>query len=325
MERVKYVKKMEWCKVSKEKLDREPLSEYLIHLKIERDLADNSVESYQRDIQKYIDFLETEQIIEWNAIDRYNIVFFLQRLKEEGKSENSIIRMTSSLRQFHQFLRQEKITETDAMQYVETPKKADVLPKVLSLKDVERLLETPDIETEIGLRDRAILEVMYATGLRISELVHLEMDELHLTMGFIQTVGKGNKERILPIGGEAIKWLDEYLEDSRPIFASRALEDSPYVFLNSRGKGLSRQGVWKNLKKTVQKAGIKQNVTPHMLRHSFATHLLENGADLRIVQELLGHSDISTTQIYTHITKARMKDVYEQYHPRALKEKDFGN
>src|SRR5690625_587126 len=178
------------------KLNREPLEEYLVHLKIERDLAENSVESYRRDIKQYIRFLEAQKIFDWDSIDRYDIVLFLQQLKEEGKSNNSIIRMTSSLRQFHQFIRQEKFTKNDPMQYVETPKKAEVLPKVLSLKEVERLLETPDVETIIGMRDRAILEVMYATGLRISELVHLQMDELHLTMGFIQTIGKGNKERI---------------------------------------------------------------------------------------------------------------------------------
>lgn len=306
--------------MANKKIDQEPLAEYLVHIKIERDLAENSIKSYQRDIQQYIQFLEEQGIYDWNKVDRYDIILFLQQLKEQGKSDNSIIRMTSSLRQYHQFIRQEKITENDPMQYVETPKKADVLPKVLSLSEVERLLETPDVETFIGLRDRAILEVMYASGLRISELVHLRMDELHLTMGFIQTIGKGDKERIIPIGDEAKNWLNEYLEDSRPVFANKTSEDSPFVFLNARGRGLTRQGVWKNLKKIVQKAGIKQNVTPHMLRHSFATHLLENGADLRIVQELLGHSDISTTQIYTHITKARMKNVYEQYHPRALKE-----
>ena len=306
--------------MTEHKLDRNPMEEYLIHLKIERNLADNSIESYKRDIKHYIQFLESEKVFDWDQIDRYAIVLFLQRLKEEGKSDNSIIRMTSSLRQFHQFLRQEKITNQDVMQSVDTPKKAETLPKVMSTKEVELLLETPDIETEIGLRDRAILEVMYATGLRISELINLKMDELHLTMGFMQTVGKGNKERILPIGGMAVHFLNEYLEDSRPIFESRAKDSSPFVFLNSRGKGLSRQGVWKNIKKLVQIAGIKQNVTPHMIRHSFATHLLENGADLRIVQELLGHSDISTTQIYTHITKARMKDIYNEYHPRAIKE-----
>jgi len=306
--------------VENKKLDQEPLAEYLVHLKIERDLADNSVESYKRDIQQYIHFLEEQKIFDWNKIDRYDIILFIQKLKEKGKSDNSIIRMTSSLRQYHQFIRQERVTQNDPMQYVETPKKAEVLPKVLSMNEVEQLLETPNVETFIGLRDRAILEIMYASGLRISELVHLRMDELHLTMGFIQTIGKGNKERIIPIGDEAKKWLNEYLEYSRPILASKTSEESPFVFLNARGRGLTRQGVWKNLKQLVQKTGIKQNVTPHMLRHSFATHLLENGADLRIVQELLGHSDISTTQIYTHITKARMRNVYEQYHPRALKE-----
>lgn len=303
--------------MSNKNLNREPLDEYLVHLKIERDLAENSIKSYQRDIEKYMQYLESEKIMDWKVIDRYDIVLFLQKLKEEGISNNSVIRMTSSLRQFHQYLRQEKIMDQDPMQYVETPKKAEVLPKVLSVEEVDKLLQTPDTAKPIGLRDRALLEVMYATGLRISELVDLELSELHLSMGFIQTIGKGNKERILPIGGEAVNWLNEYLMDSRPIFAKRADEESPYVFLNARGGGLSRQGVWKNLKKTVQKAGIKQNVSPHMLRHSFATHLLENGADLRIVQELLGHSDISTTQIYTHITKTRMKDIYEQYHPRA--------
>ena len=306
--------------MSDSKLNLEPFNEYLVYLKIERDLSNNSIESYERDIKQYIDFLSQEKITEWEAIDRYDIVLFLQNLKIEGKSESSIIRMTSSLRQFHQYLRQEKWLKDDPMQHIQTPKKKETLPKVLSIQDVEKLLETSDTETELGLRDRTILEVMYATGLRISELVHLRMDELHLTMGFIQTVGKGDKERIIPIGGEAIKWLNDYLEYSRPLLERRAEEISPYVFLNARGRGLTRQGVWKNIKKIVQEAGIKQNVTPHMLRHSFATHLLENGADLRIVQELLGHSDISTTQIYTHITKARMKDVYTQYHPRAKKE-----
>lgn len=306
--------------VSEKKLNLEPFNEYLVYLKIERDLSENSIESYKRDINQYIEFVKKERVFNWNLLERYHVVLFLQNLKKEGKSENTIIRMTSSLRQFHQYLRQEKWMEKDPMQHIQTPKKKEVLPKVLSIKEVEKLLEIPDIETEIGLRDRAILEVMYATGLRISELVHLRMDELHLTMGFIQTIGKGNKERIIPIGGEAILWLNEYLEDGRPILESRAHEESPTVFLNARGSGLTRQGVWKNIKNIVRKAGIKQNVTPHMLRHSFATHLLENGADLRIVQELLGHSDISTTQIYTHITKARMKDVYKQYHPRAKKD-----
>lgn len=301
-------------------LDKEPLMDYLMYLKIEKGLADNSIKSYQRDLLSYMDFLEKERILSWEKISRYDIVLFLKMLKEEGKSENSIVRMSSSLRQYHQFLRQENILKEDPMQYVDTPKKVNNLPKVLSMEEIEKILETPDVDKEIGLRDRAILEVMYATGLRITELVSLTMDELHLNMGFIQTIGKGNKERILPIGQEATKWMESYLKYSRPIFEKRASDTTSIVFLNARGKGLTRQGVWKNLKKIVQQTGIKQNVTPHMLRHSFATHLLENGADLRVVQELLGHSDISTTQIYTHITKARMKKVYDQYHPRALYE-----
>lgn len=227
------------------KINREPLEEYLVHLKIERDLADNSVESYKRDIQQYIHFLEEQKIFDWDKVDRYDIVLFLQQLKESGKSDNSIIRMTSSLRQYHQFIRQEKITENDPMQYVETPKKAEVLPKVLSLKEVERLLDTPDIETFIGLRDRAILEVMYAAGLRISELVHLRMDELHLTMGFIQTVGKGNKERIIPIGQEATKWLNEYLEISRPIFEKSGRRIPLCIFKCSRERPHSTRCVEK--------------------------------------------------------------------------------
>lgn len=301
-------------------LDKEPLMDYLMYLKIEKGLADNSIKSYQRDLLSYMEFLEKERILSWEKISRYDIVLFLKTLKEEGKSENSIVRMSSSLRQYHQFLRQENILKEDPMQYVDTPKKVNNLPKVLSMEEIEKILETPDVDNEIGLRDRAILEVMYATGLRITELVSLTMNELHLNMGFIQTIGKGNKERILPIGQEATKWMESYLKYSRPIFEKRASDTTSIVFLNARGKGLTRQGVWKNLKKIVQQTEIKQNVTPHMLRHSFATHLLENGADLRVVQELLGHSDISTTQIYTHITKARMKKVYDQYHPRALYE-----
>ena len=222
------------------KINREPFDEYLIHLKIERGLADNSVESYERDINQYMNFLEAQNIIDWDKIDRYDIILFLQHLKNEDKSDNSIIRMTSSLRQFHQFLRREKVTTNEPMQYVQTPKKAEVLPKVMSMKEVERLLETPDVETDIGLRDRAILEVMYATGLRISELVHLRMDELHLAMGFIQTVGKGNKERIIPIGGEASRWLEEYLcfleHKGKWIISSRGLEELEKDCPTSRNK-----------------------------------------------------------------------------------------
>lgn len=298
-------------------LKKEALEEYLVYLKVERGLSKNSIESYQRDLLQYFSYLEKEQISNWRKVDRYLILSYLQMQREEGKSDNSIIRMVSSLRKFHQFLKQEKLSDDDPMLYIDTPKKGQTLPKVMSLKEVDKLIKIPDTSKTLGLRDRAILEVMYATGLRISELVNLKMEELHLSMSLIQTTGKGEKERILPIGDQAVYWLEQYLERARPILERKSKKDSSYVFLNTRGDQLSRQGVWKKLKQMVREAGIKQNVTPHTLRHSFATHLLENGADLRIVQELLGHSDISTTQIYTHITKHRLKDVYSSFHPRA--------
>lgn len=298
-------------------LGKEALEEYLIFLKIERGLSKNSIESYQRDLTQYIAYLNQEKITSWDQVDRYIILNFLEHQKNGLKSDNSLIRMISSLRRFHQFLKQENITSEDPMLYIQTPKKAQTLPKVISTKQIDILLSIPDVSNKIGIRDRAILEVMYATGIRISELVNLKLEELHLSMNLIQTIGKGDKERILPIGEQGVKWVEYYLEYSRPKLEMKSAQTSPYVFLNLRGTQLSRQGVWKKIKKLVQQAGITQNVTPHTLRHSFATHLLENGADLRVVQELLGHSDISTTQIYTHITKHRLKEVYDTYHPRA--------
>lgn len=294
----------------------EVLEEYVTYLQIERGLSANTIESYRRDLSQYIDYLKKDGKKDWNEVDRFFVLSFLQSLKEENKSANTIIRMVSSLRKFHQYLHQENVMALDPMLHIDTPKKAQKLPKILSASEVERLIEAPDTSSKLGLRDRAILEVMYATGLRVSEVTNLKMDDLHLSMGLIQTKGKGDKERIIPIGGTAIKWLEEYLTYSRSKLEQRG-QESPYVFLNHRGKSLSRQGVWKNLKALVRKACIKKEVTPHTLRHSFATHLLENGADLRVVQELLGHSDISTTQIYTHITKHRLSSVYKTYHPRA--------
>jgi integrase/recombinase XerD len=294
----------------------EDLAEYVRFLTIERGLSKNTIESYLRDLKTYLSFLKNNQLLAWNDIDRYAILSFLQQLKEEKKSASSIIRMVSSLRQFHQFLRQEKLATVDPMAHIDTPKKAQTLPKVLSTKEVEILIETPNTSETLGIRDRAILEVMYATGLRVSELTELKLDDLHLSLGLIQTIGKGDKERILPLGDLAIKWIEIYLDHSRNRL-ERPNQRSSYVFLNHHGHKLTRQGIWKNLKLLVQKAGIEKEVTPHTLRHSFATHLLENGADLRIVQELLGHSDISTTQIYTHITTHRMSSVYKTYHPRA--------
>ena len=294
----------------------EDLEEYIFYMKIERGLSLNTIESYRRDIEKYLAYLGDEGVAKWEQIDRFFILGYLHQLEREGKSPNTIIRTVSSLRKFHQFLKQEKRSPEDPMQHIDTPKKAMTLPKVLSYQEVERILEIPDTSSLLGRRDRALLEVMYATGLRVSELTHLKMEDLHLELGLIQTLGKGEKERIIPIGDTAAFWLEEYLQGSRPRLAGKA-GVSPFVFLNHRGGQLTRQGVWKNIRNIVREAGVTKQVTPHTLRHSFATHLLENGADLRVVQELLGHSDISTTQIYTHISKKRLAAVYQQYHPRA--------
>lgn len=294
----------------------EQLIDYLHYLTIERGLSQNTRKSYERDLKQYLSFLKEQNIADWQQVDRYVILNFLQQLQETGKASATSIRMVSSLRRFHQFLRQERYIDHDPMQHIDSPKKKQKLPDTLSLKEVERLIETPDTREALGIRDRAILEVMYATGLRVSELIGLKLNDLHLSMGLLQTTGKGDKERIVPLGDLAIQWVETYLEESRPALTKKNPDES-HLFVNNRGQGLSRQGIWKNLKGIVRTAGITKNVTPHTLRHSFATHLLENGADLRTVQELLGHTDISTTQIYTHITKKRMTEVYKQHFPRA--------
>ena len=293
----------------------EEINDYLHYLTIERGLSLNTRKSYERDLLQYLHYLEDEQITSWQDVDRYVVINYLEKMHDEKKAPATVTRMITSLRRFHQFLRQERLTDHDPMQHIDTPKKVQKLPSTLSLTEVERLIETPDTTKNLGIRDRAILEVMYATGMRVSELVGLKLSDLHLSLGLVQTLGKGDKERIIPLGDYAIQWLERYLDEARPLLVANPSET--HVFVNHHGTGLSRQGIWKNLKQLVREAGINKEVTPHTLRHSFATHLLENGADLRTVQELLGHADISTTQIYTHITKKRMADVYKQHFPRA--------
>ncbi|MCB5950601.1 site-specific tyrosine recombinase XerD [Enterococcus sp. BWT-B8] len=295
----------------------ETINTYLHYLQIERGLSLNTRKSYERDLEKYFTFLKEKAAIpSWEAVDRYTVLDFLQELHNDKNSPASVIRMISTLRGFHQFLRQERVTDHDPMQHIDSPKKAQKLPDTLSVEEVIQLIETPDVSKPLGIRNRAILEVMYATGLRVTELIELKLADLHLAIGLLQTIGKGDKERIIPLGDHAIYWIEKYLEEGRPNLI-KSPSNVPQLFVNHHGKSLSRQGIWKNLKQIVQEAGIKKNITPHTLRHSFATHLLENGTDLRIVQELLGHADISTTQIYTHITKKRMADVYKKHFPRA--------
>ena len=291
------------------------LMDYLHYLKVERGLSENMINSYGIDLKLFLEYLRENEIPSFKQVNKEVIVNYMQSEKNNNKANSSILRSVSSLRKFFQYLAQEKIIEKDPMLLIDTPKKKQHLPQVLTKEEVEKLLRSPNTGQVLGLRDRAMLELMYATGLRISEIINLKLEDLHLTMGTLQTLGKGHKERIVPVGDEAIKWVNRYLEEARPKLLKQ--KRSNYLFLNFHGNNLTRQGVWKNLKAEVRKAGIQKNITPHTLRHSFATHILENGADLRIVQELLGHADISTTQIYTHLSNKQLADIYNRAHPRA--------
>lgn len=291
------------------------LMDYLHYLKVERGLSENTINSYGIDLKLFLEYLRENEIPSFKQVNKEVIVNYMQSEKNNNKANSSILRSVSSLRKFFQYLAQEKIIEKDPMLLIDTPKKKQHLPQVLTKEEVEKLLRSPNTGQVLGLRDRAMLELMYATGLRISEIINLKLEDLHLTMGTLQTLGKGHKERIVPVGDEAIKWVNRYLEEARPKLLKQ--KRSNYLFLNFHGNNLTRQGVWKNLKVEVRKAGIQKNITPHTLRHSFATHILENGADLRIVQELLGHADISTTQIYTHLSNKQLADIYNRAHPRA--------
>lgn len=291
------------------------LMDYLHYLKVERGLSENTINSYGIDLKLFLEYLRENEIPSFKQVNKEVIVNYMQSEKNNNKANSSILRSVSSLRKFFQYLAQEKIIEKDPMLLIDTPKKKQHLPQVLTKEEVEKLLRSPNTGQVLGLRDRAMLELIYATGLRISEIINLKLEDLHLTMGTLQTLGKGHKERIVPVGDEAIKWVNCYLEEARPKLLKQ--KRSNYLFLNFHGNNLTRQGVWKNLKAEVRKAGIQKNITPHTLRHSFATHILENGADLRIVQELLGHADISTTQIYTHLSNKQLADIYNRAHPRA--------
>ncbi|NLR32571.1 site-specific tyrosine recombinase XerD [Levilactobacillus tujiorum] len=285
------------------------------YLTVEQGLAKNSVTSYVQELHNFAAYLTTQSQSSFLQVDRLTVMTYLSTLTAAGKSRNSVIHAVSALRKFYRYLVQTHQLTDNPMANIAAPKHAEHLPAVLTVAEVDRLLATPDTATKYGLRDRAILEVMYATGLRVSELVHLKLADLHLEMGLIQTLGKGDKERIVPIGDVATDWINRYLAKSRPVLLKQ--RTSPYLFLNAHGGGLSRQAIWQKIKHYVALADIQKDVTPHTLRHSFATHILENGADLRVVQELLGHADITTTQIYTHISKKRLVSVYDQYHPRA--------
>lgn len=290
----------------------EDFKHYLI---IDEGKSNNTISSYITDLNSFKDFLEKQAIETIKEVD-YNLInLYISDLNLNNYAASTLNRKISSLKKFFFYLIKEGRLEKNPMELIQGAKTAKRLPQVLSNQEVETLINAPDTTTSIGIRDRAILETMYATGLRVSELINLKLKEIHLDLGFIQTVGKGNKERLVPLGDEAVFWLKKYLDEVYPLYENLS-NTSGIIFLTQRGSKFTRQGIWKNLKKYVQISAINKNVSPHMLRHSFATHLLENGADLRMVQELLGHSDISTTEIYTHISKQRLQKVYRQSFPR---------
>lgn len=289
------------------------LETFLDYLRVEKGLALNSILAYKRDLEKYIGFFDKDKVNITRVIRKdISDYLFTQR---SNVSARSISRYLSSIRNFHKFLLREKISLSDPSELIESPKIGKKIPDVLTSSEVIDLLKAPNLHTTGGLRARAISELMYAAGLRASELAGLKITDLNLEVDFLKCKGKGSKERIVPLGKVAKKYLLRYINESRPKLLKTKVSSS--LFLRQGGKSLSRQSVWKIIKKIAKQTKIKKKITPHTLRHSFATHLLEGGADLRSVQELLGHSSITTTQIYTHINTVRLKDIYNKFHPRA--------
>ena len=291
------------------------LKEYLNVLRLEKNLSVNTISSYRNDINSLINFLDSLKINDPSLVDNKLLNCFFINLQELGLSNTSAARYYSSIKGFFSYLFSNKYIKANPVEKVMPPKLSKNLPSVLSLGEIDSILLKPDVENKLGLRDRGILEVLYACGLRVSELIGLKISDLFFDEEIIRVFGKGSKERLVPIGSSAIKWTKEYLTKSRPLLAKKAKSEN-VVFLNNRGSKLSRMGVWKIVDQYVKEAGIQKEVHPHTFRHSFATHLLEGGADLRAVQEMLGHADISTTQIYTHIDRDYIKQVHKQFHPR---------
>lgn len=289
------------------------LPTYLDYLRVEKGLAENSIRSYSLDLRHFGRWLR-EQRLAIDVVERIHLVRYFQALRSSGISARSVARALAAIRGMYRFFTAEKWVSSDPTENVENPRLWSSLPKTLSFSDVELLLAAPDRSTSDGLRDAAMLELLYATGLRVSELIKVKLEDLVLDAGFLRTIGKGSKERIVPFGDDAKRAIVAWIENGRSEFDRRR---DTALFLTNRGRAMCRQTFWRKITRYARSAGIRQQISPHMLRHSFATHLLENGADLRSVQMMLGHSDISTTQIYTHVTRARLQKLYDQFHPRA--------
>jgi integrase/recombinase XerD len=289
---------------------------YLTHLTVERRLASNSVESYSRDLVLLAQFA-AGRAAPLTALTRGDLEGLVRDLMAEGRSPRSVARAVACFRGFYRFLVVDGRIAASPADDLRPPRAWKALPRFLSVEDVDRLVAQPDVTTPRGLRDRALIELLYATGMRVSELIGLRPADVNLDASYLTCTGKGSKQRIVPIGDEAARWVHRYLREGRPALLGR--RSSPRLFVNARGggPGLTRVGFWKILKGYTRQAGLASSISPHMLRHSFATHLLERGADLRAIQVMLGHADLSTTQIYTHVLEQRMRTVYDRFHPRA--------
>jgi integrase/recombinase XerD len=290
------------------------LDQFLHYLIVEKGLSKNTIEAYSHGLTRFLNHLREKGVQDIREVGKFHIRGFLLALRRKNLNTKSIVRDLVAIRTFFRFLIQEGVLESNPGEELESPKVAKTLPEILTLKEIEQILEQPNLQTPLGIRDRAMLEILYATGMRVSELTRLPIHQVNLEGGYVLLYGKGSKERVVPLGSEAMKWVTVYLKTARGIL-SKGKED-PSLFINRSGKGMSRQRFWKSLKDYARKAGLRKRISPHLVRHSFASHLLERGADLRSVQMMLGHVDISTTQIYTHVAGERLKKIHKQYHPR---------
>lgn len=292
------------------------LAEYLLYLSVERGYSQHTIESYKRQLNKFLKFLEQQNITDMTYVTKSIVQVFLNEEQQQSLSTRTIAQLITSLRSFFKYLTLENFIEENPLSQLKLPKMPKQLPKYLTLDEVDKLLLLEvDQPEHFKLRTRVLIELLYSCGMRISELISLKIEHVHAHMGLINVVGKGDKERMIPVNSYALELIETYLQTARPRILKNRQSD--FLLLNHHGKQLTRQGAWKLIQQAAKQSGIEKPVSPHMLRHSFATHLIENGADLRIVQELLGHSDISTTQIYTHVSKKHIQKAYKKYHPRA--------
>jgi integrase/recombinase XerD len=289
------------------------LDAYLDHLRVERRVAEHTLESYGHDLV-LLDRFAVERERSVASFERQDLEEFVRALMAAGRSPRSVARVVACVRGFYRFLVLDRRLPASPAEDLRAPRAWPALPKVLTLEEVDRLIAAPDVRTALGLRDRALIEVLYAAGLRVSELVGLRPADVNLSAGYLTCIGKGSKQRLVPIGDQAVDWVARYQKEARPRLARKG--SATRLFLNRRGGPLSRVGFWKNLKRYAVRAGLRTDLSPHVLRHSFATHLLDRGADLRAIQLMLGHVDLSTTQIYTHVLETRLKSIYDRYHPR---------